>query len=96
MYTRVVHSTDTQEHGGVCQVACEAAAALANLARNAENRRAMVEGGAVGASLALAVSSHGETARQATRTLCNLSLSPELRDTLVQVRLAMSHMVLSG
>ena len=30
--------------------------------------------------------SHGETARQATRTLCNLSLSPELRETLVQVR----------
>ena len=70
----------------VCQVACEAAAALANLARNADNRGVMAEGGAVGTALALAVSSHGETARQATRTLCNLSLSPELRETLVQVR----------
>jgi hypothetical protein len=69
------------------QVACEAAAALANLARNADNRQVMVEDGAVGTLLALAVSPHGETARQATRTLCNFSLSPELRDTLVQVRL---------
>lgn len=67
-------------------MACEAAAALANLARNEDNRRALVEGGAVGATLALAESPHAETARQAARTLCNLSLSPHLRPALVHVR----------